>query len=70
MKGKELRNFALECLKAARQTRQITDKESYCAIAESLIRRANELDEVIAPVKRPARLPKGRRVSNTSRALS
>jgi hypothetical protein len=53
MKGRELRQFALECLKAARQTNQITDKESYRIIAEGLIRRANELDELAAP--RPRR---------------
>jgi hypothetical protein len=60
MKGRELRQFALECLKAARQTDQVTDKESYRVIAEGLIRRANEVDEVAAP-----RLP--RRVNDQHR---
>jgi hypothetical protein len=53
MRGRELRQFALECLKAARQTDQITDQESYRVIAEGLIRRASKLDEVEA-----ARLPR------------
>jgi hypothetical protein len=70
MRGRELRNFALECLKAARQTRQIVDKESYRVIAESLIRRANEVDEVIAPINAPARLPNMQRIADASGAPS
>ncbi len=61
MKGKELRKFALECLKAAHETNQIIDKESYRVIAEGLIRRANEVDEVTAPTHARAKPPKLRR---------
>lgn len=50
MKGKELREFALECLKAARQADHIVDQDAYRIIAECLIRRANEIDHAIAPI--------------------
>ena len=54
MRGRELRKFALDCLKAAHQTDQITDSESYKVIAERLIRRANEIDDVaLQPNRRP-----------------
>jgi hypothetical protein len=58
MKAKQLREFALDCLKAARQTGQTTDQDSYRAIAERLIRRANEVDQAAAPANTPARMPK------------
>lgn len=62
MKGRELRKFALECLKAAQQTDEITDKDSYRMIAEGLLRRASEIDRAGASMHAPARLRKAQRV--------
>lgn len=49
MQGGFLREIAARCLSAARQTLEREAKETFVAIAEDLLRKANEVDGLIPP---------------------
>jgi hypothetical protein len=47
MQGHRLRAFAFDCLREERKAKTAIDKDSLRAIAEALVRRANEMDGLV-----------------------
>jgi hypothetical protein len=60
MNGEFLRGMALRCLGAARECSETTAKSRFYDIAEELLRKANEIEGLLAPIALRGPAPESR----------